>query len=559
MFNTFPDSAPCRSKPSPPPLPHPPPPSQASAGDFEAALVDANTVTDLKPDWPRGWSRLGAALVGLGRPLDAVAAYDKGLALDPSSEAMATAKTDAEAAASRAAAGGGGGGGGMGGLFGPAFLAKLAANPQTARLLADEEFKAMLAAVEANPAAMNAYLGDERFQAALAVGLGVSIQPGNGAGGGGEGGGGGRGGAAAPPPPPPPAEPVAPPAPPTPEELAAAEAKVAAQAAKEAGNAAYKAKDFATAIDAYSRAAALDPSDITYLTNRAAARLEAGDTDGAIADCEAAVEQGRAVRADYGSIAKALARKGAALVKAGRLEAGIAAYGKSLTEHRTADTLKRMQAAERELKRAREAAYVDLGAAEVERAAGNEAFAAADYPAAVKRYSEALARGPAGVNPDAHKLLSNRAACYTKLGALADGLKDADACIALAPSFVKGYSRKGALQFMGREYDKALTTYRLGLSKDPENGECRDGVARCVGALERQARGADGESADELKARQEKAMSDPDVQAILTDPVMRQVLQDFQEDPAAAARHATQPEVMAKIQKLVSAGLVRLG
>ena len=45
-------------------------------------MADANTVTDLKPDWPRGWSRLGAALVGLGRPLDAVAAYDKGLALD---------------------------------------------------------------------------------------------------------------------------------------------------------------------------------------------------------------------------------------------------------------------------------------------------------------------------------------------------------------------------------------------------------------------------------------------------------------------------------------------
>jgi stress-induced-phosphoprotein 1 len=61
-----------------------------------------------------------------------------------------------------------------------------------------------------------------------------------------------------------------------------------------------------------------------------------------------------------------------------------------------------------------------------------------------------------------------------------------------------------------------------------------------------------------VKQRHARAMADPEVQAILTDPVMRQVLADFQDDPAAAARHAAQPEVMAKIEKLVAAGLVRV-
>lgn len=38
----------------------------------------------------------------------------------------------------------------------------------------------------------------------------------------------------------------------------------------------------------------------------------------------------------------------------------------------------------------------------------------------------------------------------------------ADKCLELEPTFVKGYSRKGTLQFFMKEYDKALETYRTG-------------------------------------------------------------------------------------------------
>ena len=53
-------------------------------------------------------------------------------------------------------------------------------------------------------------------------------------------------------------------------------------------------------------------------------------------------------------------------------------------------------------------------------------------------------------------------------------------------------------------------------------------------------------------------MADPEVQAILTDPVMRQVLADMGEDPAAAARHMANPGVAAKIEKLVASGVVQM-
>lgn len=73
---------------------------------------------------------------------------------------------------------------------------------------------------------------------------------------------------------------------------------------------------------------------------------------------------------------------------------------------------------------------------------------------------------------------SNRAACYTKLGAMPEGLKDAEKCIELDPTFSKGYTRKGAIHFFLKEYEKALETYQEGLKHDPQNQEFLDGIRR---------------------------------------------------------------------------------
>ena len=71
---------------------------------------------------------------------------------------------------------------------------------------------------------------------------------------------------------------------------------------------------------------------------RAAVHFEKGDYEACIADCEKAVERGRELRLDYKLIAKALTRKGNALVKQDRLEEAVEAYHKALTEHRFALT-----------------------------------------------------------------------------------------------------------------------------------------------------------------------------------------------------------------------------
>ncbi|MED6110069.1 Hsp70-Hsp90 organizing protein 3 [Stylosanthes scabra] len=137
-----------------------------------------------------------------------------------------------------------------------------------------------------------------------------------------------------------------------------------------------------------------------------------------------------------------------------------------------------------------------------------------------------------------------------------EGLKDAEKCIELDPTFSKGYNRKGAVQFFMKEYEKALETYKEGLKHDPNNQELLDGVRRCVEQINKASRG--DLSPEELQERQAKAMQDPEIQNILQDPVMRQVLVDFQENPKAAQEHTKNPMVMNKIQKLISAGIVQM-
>jgi stress-induced-phosphoprotein 1 len=65
----------------------------------------------------------------------------------------------------------------------------------------------------------------------------------------------------------------------------------------------------------YNNAIALDPDDISYITNKAAVNFEKQDFDACIKNCDDAVERGRELRVDYKMVARAMTRKGNALVK----------------------------------------------------------------------------------------------------------------------------------------------------------------------------------------------------------------------------------------------------
>ena len=103
-----------------------------------------------------------------------------------------------------------------------------------------------------------------------------------------------------------------------------------------------------------------------------------------------------------------------------------------MTEHRTPETLAKLREAEKLKKELEKKAYFNPEIGEKAREEGNALFKKNDWPGAVAKYSEAIKR-----NEQDYKSYSNRAACYLKLMALNEALKDAEKCIEIEPTFSK--------------------------------------------------------------------------------------------------------------------------
>lgn len=528
-----------------------------SKGFADSALKDANKCIEIKSDWPKGYSRKGAALHKLKKYDKSIEAYKQGLALDPNNAGLKSGLEAVEAEKNQPAGGYGGSAGGAGGnpltgMFSNVIeIAK--ASPTLKEYMKDPDYVAMLQTVQANPMMMQSYMNDPRFMATMQE----VIQ----------------------------ADPTL---------LAAArqqnakaeaemeernrkveeerkkrEAEEKAKKEKEEfealpeeekqkiykkreaveiknqGNELYKQKKFKEAIAMYDKAIEMDPEAISFLTNKAAVILETGDLQGCVDLCLKAIEQGRANHADYGLIAKAYARIGNAYLKHKKYAEAIENYKKAQLEKKSPQVAKKLKIAEKKFKEAEAMAYRDPEKAKVAKEEGNVKFKAGDYPGSVKDYSEAINR-----DPDCAVYYNNRAAAYMKLADFGRAMDDCKKAIEIDPKYIKAFSRKGNIHLYLKEYHKALESFNKGLEIDPENADCKNGVARTNYQIQSQQ----GTNTEE---RAKRAMEDPEIRNIMSDPVMRTVLQEMQTDPAAAQKHMSNPEVSAKIQKLIAAGILQ--
>lgn len=102
---------------------------------------------------------------------------------------------------------------------------------------------------------------------------------------------------------------------------------------------------------------------------------------------------------------------------------------------------------------------------------GNAALSVGQYETAISHYTEAIT-----LDPNNHVLYSNRSAAYAKAENYPLALVDANKTVELAPTWSKGYSRKGsALAFLGK-FDEAIAAYEKGLELEPGNAQLAAGL-----------------------------------------------------------------------------------
>ncbi|KAF8865355.1 TPR-like protein [Acephala macrosclerotiorum] len=453
--------------------------------------------------------------------------------------------------------------GGLGNMFkDPDIIRKIAANPKTSKFLADPSFMAKLQQLQNSPngGAGADMFSDPRMIQVLGVLMGVDMDMMGGMGDmPGMGGEGGPSGKEAEEDVPMPdarpsstkeSEPEPEDEPMDDEAVEKAKAKAAAEEEKKLGNEDYKKKNFDPAIAHYSKAWELY-KDITYLNNLAAAYMEKGEYDEAIKACEKAVEEGREIYADFKIIAKSYARIGTCYEKQGKLKEAIENYKKSLTENRTAEVITKLRTAEKnEIEGARKA-YIDPEKAEEARELGNAKFKEMDWPGAVAAYSEMVKRAPE--DPRGY---SNRAAAFIKLLEFPSAIDDCDKAIKKDPKFIRAYLRKAQAYFGMREYSKCLDACKSATEVDTTKANAREIETQQQKALSAMYSARENETEEQTK---ERIMKDPEIMGIMQDPIMQSILQQAQSDPAALQEHMRNPGVRDKIQRLVAAGVIRVG
>lgn len=396
------------------------------------------------------------------------------------------------------------------------MVSKLAANPKTSSLLGDPAFMAKIQKFQQNPKGAADLFDDPRMIQVMGVLMGVDMDiasPGDPRFAQASGQGQDQEMPDAPEPRKPSPKPQSKPAPapePEPEELdeEALEKKKAKEAAdkeKALGTENYKKRQFDAAIEHYGKAWELH-KDITYLNNLGAAQFEKGDYQACIDACSKAAEEGRAMFADFKTVAKSYARIGTAHERLGDLTQAIENYKRSLTEHRAPDVVNKLRTAERAKIEATRTAYIDPEKAEAAREEGNRKFKESDMPGAVEAYSEMIKRAPEDLRG-----YSNRAAAFLKLLELPSALEDCEMAIKKDPKFIRAYIRKAQVLHGMRKYSEAVDVCDEAQRVDIESHGGAN--AREIEAQSQKGYGAmysarENESEEQTK---ERLMRDPEV------------------------------------------------
>ncbi|KAF8820019.1 tetratricopeptide repeat domain containing protein [Cardiosporidium cionae] len=496
----------------------------ASLQEFSLALKDADECIRLQPNWAKGYSRKGVAEFHLGNKTGAREAFSAGLKIDPKNnmllEGLKLVQNSEENARPDNS-------------YMVEAIQLLIGNPKFEPYLSDQDFVRMLQnaikEMKENPRSLQKWLShpDKRLKEVLFSYLGVDLSSNESS------------------------TDAAPkeekPEPKIEKDLLPHEKE--ANEFKEQGNSLYKKRCFDEALEAYDKAISTNPKEILFYYNKAAVYLERKEYDVCIKVCEEAISKRYEMSADFIKVAKIFNRMAICYDRMNDYENAIIMYEKSLMEDNNRRTRTELKALERKRELQMKEDYINPEIAETHREIANEFFYKADYPSAKKEYDEAIKR-----NPKDARLYSNRAAALMKLLEFPSALKDCDATLELDPKFVKAWSRKGTILMHLKDYNKAMQAFDSGLAVNPDSNECKLGKHQLLMKIKESSK---SETIDETRLK--RALDDPEIKEILSDPQFSLILKNISENPASISEYWKDPKIATGLQKLVTAGVVRMG
>jgi len=263
-------------------------------------------------------------------------------------------------------------------------------------------------------------------------------------------------------------------------------AKDQAVSVKTKGNTAFQAGKFPEAIEFYSQAIKLDPTDHTFWTNRSASYAGLNQHEKALADANEAIKlNNKWMKGHY--------RRGAALLALEKFDDAYAAFKRAQElEPGNADIPKRLEEVSFERKRRTDeklakAAQGALKGFAAEKEAGNEFYKQGKYDQAVLCYTRAL--DCAKSDEERVTALSNRAAALAQQRFFDKVVKDCSEALSNDRDYryaasVKALLRRGLAYEDGEKWEAARADLMKVVAMDPSARQASEALIRINRNLE---------------------------------------------------------------------------
>lgn len=406
--------------------------------NYEEAAEDARKVIELKPEWARGHSRLGAALEGMESLEEAESSYKNALKLDPTNKNLPDDINRVQQKINQKKQNNTNN---SSSFLSSDLLNSLRLNPVIAPMFNDPEFERMINDISSNPQNTSKYSHDPRIlqvmQALLGSVINGNYNNNNNS-----------------------FQNVTKPS----RIFGKEKPKKEAEEEKNLGNSEFKKGNYDIALEHYLKAISIDQTNMLYYTNISSIYTKQGRFEDAIEMCNKAVIIGRENGATHEAISRAYQKIALNQAALGNFIDSCDALSMALKENDDPQISRDKEKIESMLEKLAKGNEIDNETAKKENDEGLKCLNNRDYSNAIDHFSLAINNSENNI-----EYYLNRAEAFTQLGETKMALNDFQIILSYDPNNSIAYYKKGYCYFVNGDYEKANESFDKVKEIEPNN------------------------------------------------------------------------------------------